>query len=105
VSRKYKFRDNSKLYFVSFSVVHWIDVFIRDEYKRVLIESWKYCKEHKGLEIYAFCIMTSHVHMIIGSNDEKLENIMRDMKSYTSTQLRKSIANNPYESRKEWMWK
>ena len=41
--------------------------------------------------------------MIIGSNDEKLENIMRDMKSYTSTQLRKSIANNPYESRKEWM--
>jgi len=103
VSRKYKFRDHDKLYFISFSVVHWIDVFIRDEYKRVLIESWKYCRENKGLEIYAYCIMTSHVHMIIGSHQEKLDGIVRDMKSYTSSQLRKSISAHPGESRKEWM--
>ena len=37
--------------------------------------------DNKGLEIYGWCIMTSHVHMIIGTNKDKLENIMRDMKS------------------------
>jgi len=47
--------------------------------------------------------MTSHVHMIIGSKNNKLEDIVRDMKSHTSTTLKKVITENPQESRKEWM--
>lgn len=103
MSRKYKFRDNDKLYFVSFSVVYWIDVFIRNEYKDLLLDSLKYCKENKGLELYAYCIMTSHVHLIIGSMAEKMEDILRDFKRHTSTHLRKAIEQNGQESRKEWM--
>lgn len=103
MSRKYKFRNNDKLYFVSLAVVYWIDVFIRDEYRMVLLDSLKYCSEKKGLEVYAYCIMTSHVHLIIGSQQEPLQDIMRDLKSYTSTQLRKAIKEQPQESRKEWM--
>ena len=49
--------------------------------------------------------MPSHVHMIIGSNKNKLEDIVRDMKSFTSTALKKAIKENVQESRKEWiMW-
>lgn len=103
MSRKYKFRDNGKIYFISFAVVHWIDVFIRDIYKYELIDSWKHCQQHKGLEIYAWCIMTSHVHLLISSNKDKLENIIRDMKSYTSTKLKNAIKENIQESRKEWI--
>ncbi len=33
---------------------------------RVIIESWKHCQENKDLEIYGWCIMPSHMHMIIG---------------------------------------
>ena len=51
---------------------------------------------------HGWCIMPSHVHMIIGSN-KKLEDIVRDMKSYTSTALRKAIKENVHERRKEWM--
>ncbi len=51
MSRKYKFGDSDKLYFISFAVVNWIDVFVRKEYKDVVIESWKYCQANKGLEI------------------------------------------------------
>ena len=61
MSRKYKFGDSDKLYFISFAVVDWIDVFVRKEYKDVVLESWKYCQENKGLEIYGWIIMTSHV--------------------------------------------
>jgi putative transposase len=103
MSRKYKFRDNEKLYFISFAVVYWIDVFIRNEYKYEMVESWKYCIEKKGLEVYSWCIMTSHIHMIIGSHQDKMEGIVRDMKSYTSRRLRTTISQNIKESRKEWM--
>lgn len=80
MSTKYKFHNQDQLYFISFAVVNWIDLFIRNEYKQVLLDSWRFCCEEKGLEIYGWCIMTSHVHMIIGSRQEKLENIVRDMK-------------------------
>jgi putative transposase len=103
MSRKYKFVDSEGLYFVSFAVVNWIDVFIRNEYKDILLDSWNYCIKNKGLEIFAWCIMTSHVHMIIAANQNKPENIMRDMKSYSANHLRKAITDNNEESRKEWM--
>jgi len=47
--------------------------------------------------------MTSHIHMIIGSAGNKLEGIVRDMKSHTSTTFKKVISENQMESRKEWM--
>ena len=103
MSRKYKFRDNTKLYFVSFAVINWIDVFIRNEYKQVLLDSLEYCQKFKELELYAWCLMTSHVHLIIGSKGNPMHNIIRDMKSHTSTQLRAAIGEHAQESRKEWM--
>ena len=103
MSRKYKFTDNDKLYFISFAVVYCIDLFIRKEYKQIVIDSWKYCQEHKDLEIYGWCIMTSHMHMILGSRGRKLDKTVGEMKSFTSTNLKDAIRNHTGESRKEWM--
>lgn len=103
MSRKYKFFNKEDLYFVTYTVVDWIDVFTRNEYKDILLDSWRYCQKHKGLQIYAWCVMTNHVHMIISSNKAELWSIMRDMKSFTSNTLKKTIDNNPNESRKKWM--
>ena len=103
MSNKYKFYEKEDLYFVTFSVVNWIDVFTRNIYKEVLLDSWEYCRKEKGLIIYAWCIMTNHIHMIISSQKNELSDIMRDMKSFTSTRLRKDISENPEESGKTWM--
>jgi putative transposase len=103
VSTKYKIKDQEKLYFISFSVVYWIDVFIRNEYKDILLESISYCQENKGLEVFGWCIMTSHIHLIIGTSGNSIEDIVRDLKSFTSGKLRKTIADHPQESRKEWI--
>ena len=105
MSRKYKFFNKEDLYFVTFTVIGWIDVFTRDEYRNILLDSWKYCQQNKGLQIHAWCIMTNHVHMIISSNKDELWSIMRDMKSFTSTTLKKTIQENQHESRKKWMLK
>jgi putative transposase len=89
MSRKYKFWDSNKMYFFRFATVNWIDVFTRNEYKEAMLQCWQYCQQKKGLEIYAWCIMPSHIHMIISSNDKPLEDIVRDMKSHTSSVLKK----------------
>ena len=39
MSRKYKFGDSSKRYFISFAVIHWIDLFIRKEHKHIVVNS------------------------------------------------------------------
>ena len=103
MSRKYKFGDYSKLYFISFAVIQWIDLFVRKEYKDILVLSWKFCQHQKGLKVYGWFFMTSHVHMIVGTKQRPLEKIIGEMKSYTSRSLRKAIAEHPGASRREWM--
>jgi REP element-mobilizing transposase RayT len=104
MSEKYKIRDQEKLYFVTFSVVQWIDVFTKPEYRDILLESLKYCQNKKGLEVYAWCIMSNHVHFILGSlGQERLEDIIRDFKKYTSVHIVKSIEQSPNESRRDWL--
>ena len=104
MSTKYKFYNPDGTYFVSFSVVRWIDVFTRNLYREIFLDSLKYCQSEKGLVIHAYVIMTNHVHLIISRKGTNLlENIMRDLKKYTSYQLVKAIKENNQESRKEWM--
>ena len=103
MSKKYKFADNDKIYFVSFAVTNWIDLFIRNEYREEILNSIRYCQTYKDLELYGWCIMTSHVHLIIGTKGNPLQNIMRDLKRPTAEALHKSIQTNLIESRREWM--
>jgi putative transposase len=103
MSSKYKVGEDAIAHFVTFSVVGWIDVFSREQYKELFIESLKYCQENKGMVLHAWVIMTNHVHLIISSNSNKIESIVRDLKKYTSKQIIKAIQENNMESRKEWM--
>lgn len=103
MSRKYKFHNPDGMYFVTYTVVDWIDVFTKSVYKDILIESWKYCIEQKGLVVHSYVIMTNHVHMIISRNKENtLDAILRDMKKFTSSMIIKAIKVEQ-ESRKDWL--
>jgi REP element-mobilizing transposase RayT len=102
MSRNYKFHNPEGAYFVSFAVVEWLDVFTRNEYKNILLDSLAYCQQSKGMEIYAWCIMSNHVHLAFKSIGAfKPEQILGDFKKYTSKEIVKAIKNNPKESRKE----
>lgn len=59
--------------------------------------------KEKGLDLYAYCIMTNHIHLIIGTENGVLSDIVRDFKSFTSRHIRKSIENSITESRKLWI--
>ena len=103
MSRKYKFHNESGAYFISFATVYWLDVFTRQVYFNVLEESIDYCRAEKGMEVFAYCFMPSHVHLIFRSSNEDPSGLIRDFKGFTARKLIKTIEENPQESRKEWL--
>lgn len=103
MSRKYKFYNKEGLYFVSFAKVNWIDVFIRDHYCWAMMESLDFCRKNKGMEIYTWCIMPSHVHLIFRAQENNPGDLLRDLKTFTSKKIQELLLTNPQESRKEWM--
>jgi len=104
MSRNYKFHNPTGLYFVSFAVINWLDVFTRNEYKDIVLETLDFCMKNKGMNIYAWCIMTSHVHLVFSvSEPSKPEIVLGDFKRFTSRKLTDAIQSNPKESRKEWL--
>lgn len=98
----YKFDDPDGLYFVTFTVVEWVDVFTRSEYCEIVLDSINFCQKEKGLEVYAWVIMSNHIHLIISrtANGNPLSEIMRDFKKFTASSIVKNIENNPKGSRK-----
>ena len=102
MSEKYKIDDPDGKYFVTLTVVHWIDIFTRKELKHVILDSLKYCQQNKGLLIHAWVLMSSHLHMIISSDKEPLEAVLRDFKKHTSKQIVRTIGEIN-ESRQEWL--
>jgi putative transposase len=102
MSEKYRFYEGG-LFFITMTVVGWIDVFTRKKYADEIIKNLNYCIDHKGLEVYEFCIMSNHVHMICSAKDGQVGRIIRDFKSFTAKEIIRLIEENPVESRKEWM--
>ena len=94
MSRNYKFADPEGLYFVSFATIHWIDVFVRRLYFDCLVENLNHCVDEKGMEIFAWCIMPSHMHLVFRSLKEKPEDLLGGFKSVTARKLIKLIEEN-----------
>ncbi|MBS1613785.1 MAG: transposase [Bacteroidetes bacterium] len=103
MSRKYKFHNKEGFYFVSFATVYWIDVFVRMHYFDILVANLDYCRKNKGLEIYAWCIMPSHVHLIIRAVDGNPDILLGRFKEHISKQMQAELQSNIQESRRDWM--
>jgi len=94
---------SNETYFITISVVYWIDLFTRLEYKDLIIDNLTFCQKNKGLEIYSYVIMSNHLHLICRSLEKPLSDVLRDFKTFTSKELYKALKENPRESRKDWM--
>ena len=105
MSSRYKIRDNAYPYFITSTVVGWVDALSRPLYKDILIQSILFCIQNKGLRVHAWVFMSNHIHMIISADSDKsnISGIIRDFKKYTSVSVTKAIEDNPQESRRDWM--
>ena len=88
MSTKYKATTTEEAYFITITTVGWIDVFTRLNQKGVIVNALNYCQKNKGLEIYAYCIMSSHIHIFCkATNGFILSDVLRDFKKFTSKKI------------------
>ena len=98
----YVIRDQDKAHFITATVVDWIDVFTRQNYRDSVVECLNFCIKNKGMIVYAYVIMSNHIHIVVQSNEGKLSDLIRDFKKFTAKTILDKIQNEP-ESRREWM--
>lgn len=104
MASKYKFHNPEGTYFITMTVVDWVDVFTRPIYNDIIVNSLAYSIKNKGLILHAWVIMSNHIHLIVStSGKHKLSDIFRDLKKFTSKKIVNEIENNIEESRKRWM--
>jgi REP element-mobilizing transposase RayT len=101
VSTAYKISGDG-LYYLTFQIVGWVDIFTRKIYRDIVIESLQYCQQYKGLFLYAYVIMSNHIHLLAQSETGDLSGIIRDFKNNTSKKFLE-ILNDAVESRSDWM--
>lgn len=85
-----RIHDEAALYYVTFTVIQWLPVFVGEEPCLIVTESLNYCHREKGLRINAFVIMPTHMHLLVSDvdfNAQRLRQTLTDMRKYTGRQL------------------
>ena len=100
----YQIDNQDGLYFLTFQVIDWVDIFTRQSYRDIIIDSLTYCRQQKGLKVYAYVIMSNHIHAIMSTERSNLSDVIRDFKRHTASQALELIKNST-ESRKDWLLK
>lgn len=98
----YLIRDQNLPHFITATVVDWVDVFTRKNYRDIVIECLDYCIKNKSMIVYGYVIMSNHIHIIVQSGDGKLSDLIRDFKKFTASKIIEKIKSDP-ESRREWI--
>jgi putative transposase len=100
---RYYITDQHATYYLTFTVVDWIDIFTRPDYKYIITDSLNYCIENKGWEVNAWVLMTNHLHLVVRTRPPfRMSDVIRDFKKFTSKKIVKAVQELP-ESRREWL--
>lgn len=86
----YKIQDGVALYYLTFTVIHWLPVFVAAEPCLIITESLNYCYQHKELRINAFIIMPTHLHLIAFDaehDNERLKKTIDALRQFTGRRL------------------
>lgn len=95
--------ERHSCYFMTFNTVDWVDVFIRPVYKQVVVHTLNHFIEHKGLNVYAWCLMSNHLHLLACQHEGYvIAEIEKEYKSFTTQKILEAIDTEP-EARRKWI--
>jgi REP element-mobilizing transposase RayT len=94
---RYVITEPDKPHFLTCTVMEWLPVFSHPEAVAILLDSWRYQREHDGLRFYGYVVMENHIHFI--AQAERLDKCMATFKSFTA----KRIINHLEEQQAEYL--
>ena len=100
---RYIINDQNATYFCTLTVTDWVDIFTRQVYRDIIVDSLNFCVQHKGLTIYSWVLMSNHLHLILSiAYPFRCSDFLRDFKKFTSKAIAEEV-NNLTESRRTWL--
>lgn len=75
--RKARTRSATNIYHVMLRGINKQVIFENDDDRRFFLNTVKKCKEESGFRLYAFCLMTNHVHLLLEMREEPLEIVFK----------------------------
>ena len=79
-------------FFITTTFKDWISLLIDASYYDIICNSIEFCLNKYGADLIAFVLMANHIHLIIFFNKKTdVSGFMRDLKKYTSVQIRKKL--------------
>jgi putative transposase len=87
---RYRIVEGIGIYFVTFTIVEWMPVFIEEATCKIITESLNFSIKNKRLGVNAYVIMPNHMHAIVFDKDfdnERLKHTLHDLRKFTGRQL------------------
>ncbi|GGF51563.1 REP-associated tyrosine transposase [Echinicola rosea] len=104
INKPYSITDQNGIYFLTLTVLDWLDVFTRKEFKIEVVDSLNYCIKQKGLELYAWCLMSNHLHLLGRVKEPlRMSDFLRDFKRHIGRKITDSLKIESFESRRTWI--
>jgi putative transposase len=87
---RYHIVKDVALYYVTFTVVDWLPVFIDETACKIITDSFNFCIRNKFLGVNAYVIMPTHLHAILFDTKfdaDRLKHTLDDMRKFTGRRL------------------
>jgi hypothetical protein len=87
---RYRIRPEAAVYYLTYSIVEWLPVFVSAASCTIVAESLIFCHRKKHLCINAYVIMPTHLHLIAFDSDfdsQRLVKTLADFRKFTGRQL------------------
>jgi len=81
----YTVRETERAHFVTSTIVDWLPLFTLPSCCDILVGSLDFCRQKKGLHLYAWVIMDNQFHAVVQC--EELARVMADLKKFTAHRL------------------
>ncbi|MDO9129870.1 MAG: hypothetical protein Q7U34_08390 [Anaerolineales bacterium] len=87
---RYRIVEGIGAYFVTFTIVEWMPVFIDETTCKIITESLNFSIQNKRLGVNAYVIMPNHMHAIVFDKDfdnKRLKHTLDDFRKFTGRKL------------------
>jgi len=82
---RYRIYENRQPHFLTCTVVNWLPVFGSPSIAQIVLDSFRFLQEQDRIQIYAYVIMETHLHLIASS--DHLPKEIGNFKSFTARKI------------------
>ena len=98
---RFKVHCSAYPHFITSTTTYWLPIFSKDAYFDILVQSFRYCIENKGLVLHDYVFMPNHFHVICSMAAGDLADVIRDIKGFTSKQIAVLLKS---DGRSKWLY-